>query len=136
MNYTIDLKKLQKQIANIESISRTNKWKYKYDEDLDSLYYSPNTIKKGFSLLSVNDEFSVFINKKSEIGGIFVEYFNSNLSSHTYKFKQFKLVFTNHMKKLPKKKLEEKEEILTGVLKGELLSRLVQSDNPTLIMPA
>ena len=35
MQFTVDLKKLAKQVAAIEEIAHKNMWQLKYDEDLD-----------------------------------------------------------------------------------------------------
>src|SRR6266702_3275722 len=46
-----------------------------YYSQLDSLYFSPAKIQPHYSLFSINDELSVYIDKDSNIGGIFIEYY-------------------------------------------------------------
>jgi len=136
MKYTLNLKKLQKQIALIDTISDQSKWKVSYDEETDSLYFSPDIIPDGFSLFSVNDDFSVFVNEKSDLGGIFIEYYKSNLTSHDKKFKPFKSFFMKQQTNKSKQQLEEKTIQFTEVLKAELLSELALNKKSSIVIPA
>ena len=110
----LDLTKLSKQIASLDTISKKKKWKFYYDADLDNLYLTPDRVKRDCVLYSVNDEFSVYVDRNSNIGGVFVEYFKSNLSSHDKRFKAFSNLFTlraDGTKTVPQKK-EKSAEIL------------------------
>lgn len=121
----INLKKLQQQIADIETISKKNGWSFVYNEDLDHLYFSPREIPKGFSLLDV-DDFYVFVDEESNLGGIFIEYYKANLSSHEKEFKPFKNLFDKGTKKT--KDWTQDKIQFSEVLKAELLSHLVKND--------
>ena len=113
-------------------------WQLKYDEDLDSLYYSPDTIPSNFTLFSLNDEFSVFVDENSNVGGVFIEYYKNNLTTHEEKFKPFKRIFlekANHFTTIPKK-LEEKAILLKEVLKAEILSEIVKVNQDRLTIVA
>jgi len=126
----LDLKKLERQVADIDQISKQQNWSYTYDSELDYLYFSPKQIENGFSLFSVGDDFSVYVDKESNIGGIFIEYYRSNLSSHEEKFKPFKNLFVKAGE--GKKDLVFKRKQLSETLKAELLSELVKTNTNTI----
>jgi hypothetical protein len=138
MKYTIDLKKLERQVANLDIIAKKKKWTFSYDEELDTFYFSPKKIASGFSLFSLSDEFSVYVDKNSNFGGIFIEYYKSNMTTHDKKFKPFKNIFTEKSDNLStiSEKLGEKATLLSEVLKAELLSGLVNVDSKNIIIPA
>ncbi len=123
---TIDIQKVAQQISLLDKIAERKNWLYSYDEDTDSLYYSPEKIDNQFSLFALNDEFSVYLDKDSNIGGIFIEYYKANLTSHDDKFAEFKDLFTqkiDHVKTVPKSK-KNKALVLSEVIKAEVLSAL------------
>src|SRR6266478_2539106 len=90
----INTKKLSKQVADIDTLSKDNNWSYRYDRNLDTLYYSSTSAKDGYILFSVNDELSIYIDSDSNLGGIFIEYYQTNLASHDEKFIPFAKIFT------------------------------------------
>lgn len=120
----IDIKKLAEQVADLENISAKNKWTYSYDEELDSLYFSPKKIDDKFLIFTPNEEIGIYIDDKSNLGGIFIEYYKSNLTSHEEKFKPFKFIFNNKDKST--KNSRSKQIILSEVIKAELLSSLIK----------
>jgi hypothetical protein len=132
----LDLTKLSKQIASLESISKKKKWKFYYDADLDNLYLTPDVVKKNCVLYSVNDEFSVYVDKNSNVGGVFVEYFKSNLSSHDIRFKEFKNIFTTTVDgtKTVSEKKGQRAELLKELVKVELLSSLIKSNTQRVLI--
>lgn len=134
VNYTINVPKLIHQFSQLKEISNKNNWKYHYDDNSDALYFSPVRIEDKFTLFSIGDEFHVFVDQKSNLGGIFIEYYNSNLVSHEDVFKQFKDKFIIGIEKDRKK--QEKKVLLTEVLKAEILSQLVNCDKTNLVIPA
>lgn len=134
----LDLTKLSKQVASLDTISKKKKWKFFYDSELDNLYLTPNLVKKDCVLYSVNDEFSVYVDKDSNIGGVFVQYFKTNLGSHDSRFKQFNDLFTvsNDGLETVSQKKEKKAEILEELLKAEMLSSLVKSNDQKVMISA
>ncbi|RJQ38651.1 hypothetical protein C4559_00910 [Candidatus Microgenomates bacterium] len=127
----LNIKKLSEQVASLEDISKKKKWQFFYDSDLDQLYLTPDVVKKDCVLYSVNNEFSIYVDKQSNIEGVFVEYFKTNLSSHNSRFKAFNNIFTvetNGLETVSEKK-QDKAEILKELVKVEMLSSLVKSHN-------
>lgn len=130
----IDSSKLQTQIANIGEIARHNKWRYHYNSQLDTLSFSPLSIKKPFTLVSIGKEMSIYVDKKSNLGGVFIEYYKSNLTEHDKRFKSFKNIFTQKIdseKTIPTAK-KEKALILSELIKAELLSQLTIENSSTI----
>lgn len=134
MKTTLDFSKLAKQVACIDGISKEKNWSYYYDDELDSLYFSPKKVGDDFLLFSLTDEFSVFVDKDSNLGGVFIEYYMRNLSSHEEKFKPFKNLFQN--KKRESKKDKQNVVLLSEVLKAELLSGIINRNSDEVFMPA
>lgn len=136
----INTKKLSRQVADIESISKKNKWSFLYDPDLDSLYYSAKEVKNGYSLFSINKELSIYINKDSDLGGVFIEYYQSNLASHDKKFIPFADIFTTKTDSMATVGKSEKQKedavLLSEVIKAELLSNLVKSEGKDIFIHA
>ena len=86
---------LAKDISCLYDRIKNGVWSYFYDKELDSLYITPKEgIKGKFDLLSVNPEMYVYVDKNSNLGGVMISYFKSNLTNHDELFKQFKTVFT------------------------------------------
>jgi len=133
MKINLDLKKLAQQVAAIDTISKKDGWSYHYDEELDSLYFSPRQVANKFTLYFVSDDFSVYVDNKSNLGGIFIEYYKSNLSSHEDKFRPFKTIFTKTMNK---PEFKQKKILLSEVLKAEILAELVNKKETILAIPA
>lgn len=93
----INYQKVQDQIKSLHSISSKKSWITSYDAELDQFYMSPKEISSNFTLHSLGEDFLVYLDKNSNIGGIFIEYFRNNLASHDEKFKPFKqLVKEDH----------------------------------------
>lgn len=130
--------KIEKQIADIENVAKTNKWVYQYDPKLDYLYYAPEKIPNGFVLHSLNDDINIYVNNNSEVGGLFIEYFKFNLTSHEAKYKVFANIFTENASygKTNPKKYGDKAQMLSAILKADMLSNLVRSESKTVEIPA
>jgi hypothetical protein len=137
----INIKKVAKQIACIDEIAKKNSWVYSYDEDIDCLYYSPEKIDESCSLLSLDNEFTMYIDKDSNLEGIFIEYYKSNLASHDEKFKEFANIFTkknNHVKGVADNK-KNKLLLLSETIKAEMLSNIIKceyDEKTAFIIPA
>ncbi|MCX6783901.1 MAG: hypothetical protein NT141_02430 [candidate division WWE3 bacterium] len=123
----IDYKKIGGQIAEIQKIASSKKWLFFYDNDLDSLYYSPKKIKPEFSLLSLSNEFSIYVDGQSNIGGVFIEYYKANLGAHEKAFRPFINLFTKKIdngKTAPVGKSAVTLQ-LSETIKAELLSNII-----------
>lgn len=123
-NIKINCNTLAKSVTSIYDLVEKGKWNYYYDDDLDQLYITPITgITKDFSLISVDQEFSVYIDDKSNVGGVMISYFRSNLSNHDNLFKQYKQIFTKKIdggKTIPEnKKTEIKDLTLSKIFELE-----------------
>ena len=131
----LDNSKIALQVANIQSIAKKNGWKYLYDPELDYLYYAPGVIKPGYVLHAINDDINIYVNGKSELGGVFIEYYKYNLTSHEPRYKDFANIFTRDVKygKTIPKQLEQKTEMLSAILKSDILTNLVNADKVVLI---
>lgn len=134
----INTKKLSLQIANMETLSRKNKWSYHYDANLDSLYFSAKKVEAGYMLFSINNELSIYVDKNSDLGGVFIEYYQSNLASHDDRFKPFAKIFTKKIDNIRTLGDGQKENavLLSEVIKAELLSNIVNSEGKDLSIPA
>ncbi len=133
----VNTKKLESQIAEIETIATNKNWHFAYDADLDSLSLSPKQISPEFSLFSLNNEFSMYIDKDSNLGGLFIEYYKTNLTTHDVKFKRFKDLFNNKDNTIYLKNRHKEDAILLSeVLKAELLSQLIKKDSISFSIPA
>lgn len=119
--------KILNQLTHLERLAVEGGWVYNYDSDLDSLYYSPPEISKGFFLYSVGNEFSLYVNGNSRIGGVFIEYYSKNLASHEAEFKPFKSVFTKKYDGFTTIPDSDKAIAiqLSETLKAELLSKFI-----------
>ena len=128
MQKTINInpQKLADQFTKIGEIAKDKKWSFLYDGELDSLYYSPKEMKPDYILHSLGKEISVFVDKDSNLGGLFIEYYKANLTSHEDEFKDFSDIFTqksDHMTTIPDRD-KTKAAALSAVLKAELLSEI------------
>ena len=93
------------KIVNNEIIKELTKrakkqgWVFTFGRDEDVLFYSPETIPNGAKLHSVNDEFSVYLDKKQKICGVVLEYCGHNFVKHHDEFVgYFKELFENNAK--------------------------------------
>jgi len=94
----LNYKKIAEQIKSIHLIAREKKWIPYYDKELDSFYFTPNTIDSKYFLQAIGEELLVYVDEDSNIGGIFAEYFGNNLASHDEKFKPFKKIIVQKQK--------------------------------------
>lgn len=134
---TLNLKKIEKQVADLENLSKQKGWEYYYDGELDTLYYSIKKIDSSYSLFSLRNEFSLYVDKDSNLGGVFIEYYKSNLASHDQKFKPFARLFTfktDHGKTVSKSGTE-KAILFSEVLKAEILTQLITQNNKNFQIP-
>ena len=81
----LDRAKILSQLEGSQSTS--DGWVLEYDADVDQLFYGAKKIPKGYFLFQLNDELSLFVNKNSRVGGMFVEYFHDNYLEHNQELK-------------------------------------------------
>lgn len=126
----IDRQKLTKQIASLKQIAKKEKWVYLYDKVLDQLSYIPKMIKSNYVLYSLTNEFSVYVDKNSNLKGIFVEYYRSNLATHDKEFKEFMSLFRKKIDDtvtIPSKE-STSVNILTDAIQAKILSDVILKD--------
>jgi len=127
---TLDLDKLKKQIAVLKEIAAREKWIYFYEKMLDHLYFTPETIKSDHFLYSISDELSVYIDKNSNLKGIFIEYFKTNLISHEKELEGLLRSFKekrNGSLTIPKKEAHN-ADLLSDALQAKMLSHVIMSE--------
>src|SRR5258708_3590647 len=133
MNETIKInnKKLIKQIAKLKEIAGKEKWFYLYDKKLDQLSYAPKVLQSNYVLYSLTDDFTVYIDSQSNLKGLFIEYYSSNLAEHELEFKQFVNAFSEKIdgsSTIPSNKFAE-ATLLTDAIQAKMLSEIILRDN-------
>ena len=125
-------------MANLKEIAKAKKWSFVYNQELDQLYFSPSTIGKKYVLHTIDDEYNIYVDKRSNVGGIFIEYFKTNLTEHDEKYKEFKNTFSKNVKEgktVPKSK--EKEAVyISEFIRADILSKIAVSQKKTVLIPA
>lgn len=81
----LDKSKILAQLKDLQSAA--NEWTLEYDADVDQLFFGVKKIPKGYFLFQLNDEINLFVNKKSNIQGMFIEYFQNNFLEHNQELK-------------------------------------------------
>lgn len=54
-------------------------WTYHYDKDTDSLFVGEFPMKKDARKCGINEDINLYVDKKGELRGIFIEYFKMDL---------------------------------------------------------
>ena len=127
----LNLKKILKQAANLKAIASKDGWRFLYDKDLDHFYFSSKAIASDNLLFSLNDEVSLFIDRGSNINGIFIEYFRTNFVKHQKEYKKLSDILTTKtdgFNTVPEAKKDE-AVIFKSALQNEVLSNLVGSES-------
>lgn len=83
----LDAKKLSAQVANLRDIAKQDKWVANYDSDVDQFFFMPKSIPNDTFLVTFDDEISLYLNKESEVKGLFIEYFSHNFVEHDKEIK-------------------------------------------------
>lgn len=121
----LDKSKILSQLKDLKNIS--NEWALEYDDDVDELYYGIKKIPKGYFLFQLNDEINLFVNKKSNIKGLFIEYFSNNYLEHNIKLKPV-LKVLNKINNEPKINQNIQRIALENGLLLNALSSLIDRD--------
>ncbi|MDP3795350.1 MAG: hypothetical protein Q8R13_05540 [bacterium] len=74
--------KLLHLIANLKETAERDDWKVQYNKELDTFYWSRDTISPNTELKQFLDDFSLYINPDGNVEGIFIEYAKFNFFSH------------------------------------------------------
>lgn len=82
MQNTLNKDKIQSQLTKLNEIALSNRWQVFVDKSLDNFYFSPTKIDPKYTLHQLDDDFYVYADNDSNLGGVFVEYFNANLVQH------------------------------------------------------
>ncbi len=89
-------------VVNFSEIAKKKKWISHYDTDSDSLVIRTPKLSEDSRKKYINNEFAFYLNRKSDIEGVFIEYFISNFVSHHKK--EFKPILNDLKKDLKNKK--------------------------------
>lgn len=118
----LDTKKLSKQVASIRDIAKKENWKVDYDKDIDQLFFTPKNIPKDTFLVSF-DDISLYLNKNSDVKGMFIEYFSHNFVEHDKDIKPAVHIFID----MPKGKSKEEKQFAEEIIKKELELKTIQA---------
>ena len=69
-------------VPNLSAVAKDRCWISHYDTDTDTMIVRVPRFSRGTEKRYANEEFAFFFNKKSEIEGVFIEYFLSNFMKH------------------------------------------------------
>lgn len=121
----LDKDKIIAQVARMSKIAQESRWKYDYDEEVDSLVFGVEEMPNDSFLLNVNNELNLFLTPKSELKGIFIEYFATNYLQHN---KDINVVM-NLFKDPPKPRTEDAKmvELAEDLLESRLANGAVES---------
>ncbi len=111
MQKALNLVKIQSQLTKLNEIVLSKRWQVFIDKSLDNFYFSPNKIDPKFSLHQWDDDFYIYADSDSNLGGIFVEYFNANLVQHDKAVAPLKQIVKNNISKDGSVKLGKNDRI-------------------------
>lgn len=119
-NMRLNYKKLAGQVEKLHEIAQKNGWKAQYDQELDEFYFAPISVDKKYYLRQINNDLFMYLDGDSNIGGLFIEYFINNLTSHDIKYEPFN-------KAIKKDNGLDKEDsiMFLSTVKAELLQALI-----------
>ena len=124
MTTTLEEKKNILNFAqNFSDVVKEQKWISHYDSESDSFAMRIPDLSEDSQKKYFNDEFALYLNKKNEIEGIFIEYFVSNFVSH---HKDFKAI-TKNLKPRKKKPVVELKKSEVNKIASELESVIINS---------
>jgi len=73
---------LIEEIKKIPKIANRNNWVLSLDRDEDAMFYSKSVIPKGSELFQITDDFAIYLDKKKNVQGVMLEYFDNNFVEH------------------------------------------------------
>lgn len=114
---------------NLSGIVKDEKWISKYDTENDSFAMRVPDLSKDSHKKYFNDEVAFYLNKKSEVEGIFIEYFMSNFVIH---HKDFKSVVKNLRTRKKKLVVELKKSDVNKIapeLESVIINSLIPNSN-------
>lgn len=110
-------------VQNLSGTVRDQEWISNYDSENDSFAMRVPDLSKDSHKKYFNNEFAFYLNKKSEVEGIFIEYFVSNFVAH---HKNFKAIAKKLKPKKEKSVIELKKSEVNKIAPG-LESLLINS---------
>lgn len=130
MTTTLEEKKnILNFVQNLSGIVRDQKWISNYDAENDSFAMRIPDLSKDSHKKYFNDEVAFYLNKKSEVEGIFIEYFMSNFVTH---HKDFKSVVKNLRTRKKKLVVELKKSDVNKIapeLESVIINSLIPNSN-------
>jgi len=121
-------KKILNFISRLSDVAKERKWISHYDADSDSLVVRNPSLSKDVKKRYITVEFAFYLNDKSNIEGIFIEYFISNFIAHHKEFKPIAKKLKKKAKKDALVELQKKEtQKLVPELENILLDSLIRS---------
>ena len=125
----LNLNKVKTQLADLKNLASKNNWKYFYDKDLDQLSLSPKVISPEVFLHSLNKEIAIYLDKQSNVRGMFIEYFFSNFAEHEEEFKKLEELLTVEVDGLETISADKSDEasLITDALQGKALADLIKA---------
>lgn len=122
-------------VGDLEAYAKVKNWSPIYDSDSDSFSLISSNISKTARIrYLIDNEIAFYVNKNSQIEGIFVEYFKSNFISHVKGLKTlvqnlpFSMVKANGLIKLNKAKTQQILPVLENRMKRSLAERIKFKD--------
>lgn len=87
-NPTITPADIVNAVKVVPKTAKSEKWLFTYDPSEGSFYYSPRQIDRQAELFQVNEEFAIYLDKKTKAPkGVMVEYYKVNFLEHHPEFK-------------------------------------------------
>jgi len=126
VSVNLDEKKISEQVSNIRTIATRDSWIFDYDKDVDQMFYAPKVLPKDTFLISFNDEISLYLNKKSDIKGVFIEYFSHNFVQHDKNIQPAMKIILK-MQKYHTKEMKTAEQIITQELEKKTIEAVYSS---------
>lgn len=78
----LDKKKILDFATSFSEIAKREKWVSHYDSDSDSFAIRTPKLSESARKTYINDEFAFYLNDKSRVEGVFIEYFTTNFVAH------------------------------------------------------
>ena len=117
-------KKILGSIGRISKIANKKNWVSHYDTDSDSLVIRKPNLSKDAQKRYITNEFAFYLNSKSNLEGIFIEYFISNFVKH---HEEVKPIVKGLKKKAKREEVIELRKIETRKLVPKLEAVILNS---------
>ncbi len=88
INTKINKKKILDFVSHFAEIAKAENWISHYDAESDSFAIRTPRLSDDARKEYVNNEFAFYVNPKSDVEGVFIEYFVSNFVAHHKDFEE------------------------------------------------